>query len=822
MSINLKSLISVFNAKWIGSESDIFVDHISIDSRSLQNGSKTLFIALSGVNNDAHLYISELIEKGVQNFVVQYIPENVKGKANFFVVKNTRKALQELAGYHRDLFDFPIIGLTGSNGKTIVKEWLNFLLSPDYNIIRSPKSYNSQVGVPLSVIAINEKHNLGIFEAGISTVNEMVNLEKIIKPNIGVLTSIGSAHDEGFENLNHKIKEKLLFFKKSAVIIYQKNELVDQCLLDFSVKYPLENRTLFSWSFTDASADVFILKKETKSDSTTIKYQYKEEIFNLEIPFSDSASIENTISCLLVLLYFNYDFEVIQNRVQLLYPVEMRLEVKNGINNCSLIDDSYSSDFQSLKIALDFLESQKKNASKTVILSDIFQSGFSNEELYSKVAQLISDNKINRIIGVGATISSFAAKFPNSTMFQNTAEFIDAVEDLNFNNETILIKGARSFQFEEIVSLLEEKTHETVLEINLDAINHNLNYFKSKLADDVKIMVMVKAFGYGNGGLEIAKLLEHNKVNYLGVAFADEGISLKNGGIKLPIMVLNPESTSFPSIIQYKLEPEIYSIKGLNAFLKIAREKNLKDFPIHIKLDTGMHRLGFEDDTIDELIATLKGNSTVRVQSILSHLATSDDLNHYDFVISQINLFEKLSSKLMMELNIKPIRHILNTSGISNFPDAQYNMVRLGIGLYGVSNDPLEQKYLENVGTLKSIISQVRTIPVGDSVGYGRRFMAERETKIATIPIGYADGISRLWGNQVGFVTIKNQKAYIVGSVCMDMLMVDVSHIDCKEGDSVIIFGESPTVIEMADALKTIPYEIMTSISQRVKRVFFR
>ncbi|WP_343696429.1 bifunctional UDP-N-acetylmuramoyl-tripeptide:D-alanyl-D-alanine ligase/alanine racemase [Flavobacterium sp.] len=822
MSINLKSLIPVFNAEWIGPDTDIFVDHISIDSRSLQNGSKTLFIALSGVNNDAHLYISELIEKGVQNFVVQYIPENVKGKANFFVVKNTLKALQELAGYYRDLFDFPIIGLTGSNGKTIVKEWLNFLLSPDYNIIRSPKSYNSQVGVPLSVIAINEKHNLGIFEAGISTVNEMINLEKIIKPNIGVLTSIGSAHDEGFENPEQKIKEKLLLFKKSNVIIYQKNELVDKCLLDFSAEYKLENRTLFSWSFIDASADVFILNKEIKNDSTTIKYQYKDEVFNLEIPFSDSASIENTISCLLVLLRFNYDFEVIQNRVKLLYPVEMRLEVKNGIHNCSLIDDSYSSDFQSLKIALDFLESQKKNASKTVILSDIFQSGFSNEELYSKVAQLISDNKINRIIGIGNTISSFAYKFPNSVMFKNTAEFIAEIENLNFNNETILIKGARSFQFEEIVSLLEEKTHETVLEINLDAINHNLNYFKSKLADDVKIMVMVKAFGYGNGGLEIAKLLEHNKVNYLGVAFADEGISLKNGGIKLPIMVLNPESTSFPSIIQYKLEPEIYSIKGLNAFLKIAREKNLKDFPIHIKLDTGMHRLGFEDNTINELIATLKGNSTVKVQSILSHLATSDDMNHYDFVIKQINLFEKLSSKLMTELNINPIRHILNTSGISNFPSAQYNMVRLGIGLYGVSNDPSEQKYLENVGTLKSIISQVRTIPSGDSVGYGRRFMAEKETKIATIPIGYADGISRLWGNQVGFVTIKNQKAYIVGSVCMDMLMVDVSHIDCKEGDSVIIFGESPTVIEMAEALRTIPYEIMTSISQRVKRVFFR
>ncbi|PIF32409.1 UDP-N-acetylmuramoyl-tripeptide--D-alanyl-D-alanine ligase [Flavobacterium sp. 9] len=823
MSINLKSLISVLDAKWIGSDADIFVDHISIDSRSLQNGSQTLFFALTGVNNDAHLYIPELIEKGVQNFVVQYIPENYSGKANFLLVKNSLDALQEFASYYRDLFDFPIIGLTGSNGKTIVKEWLNFLLSPDYNIIRSPKSYNSQVGVPLSVIAINAKHNLGIFEAGISTVNEMVNLEKIIKPTIGVLTNIGSAHDEGFQNLEQKINEKLLLFKKSKVIIYQKNEIVDLCLNDFVKENNLTNKKIFSWSFTDNSADVFILKKENKNDTTIIQYQYKGENFSLEIPFSDSASIENAVSCLLVLLYFEYDFTTIQNRMQMLYPVRMRLEVKNGINNCSIIDDSYSSDFQSLKIALDFLESQKKkNASKTIILSDIVQSGFSNEELYTKVAQLVSDNKVNRVIVIGSTISSFAAKFSNCITFQNTAEFIAQIDSLNFNNETILIKGARSFQFEQIVSLLEEKTHETVLEINMDSISHNLNYYKSKLADDVKIMVMVKAFGYGNGGLEIAKLLEHHKVDYLGVAFADEGISLKNGGIKLPIMVLNPESTSFPSIIQYELEPEIYSIKGLNAFLKIAREKGLKDFPIHIKLDTGMHRLGFEENNLNELIETLKGNSSVKVKSVLSHLATSDEEKHFEFVLSQINLFDKLSSKLISELGINPIRHILNTSGISNFPNAQFNMVRLGIGLYGVSNDPAEQKYLENVGTLKSIISQVRTIPNGESVGYGRRFMAKKETRIATIPIGYADGISRLWGNEVGYVLIKNQKAPIVGSVCMDMLMVDVSTIDCKEGDSVIIFGESPTVVEMAAALKTIPYEIMTSISQRVKRVFFR
>jgi alanine racemase len=822
MSVNLKSLVSVLHAEWIGSDGAVFIEHISIDSRSLQNGSLTLFFALSGVNNDAHSYISELIGKGVQNFVVEYIPDNCDGKANFLIVKSTLEALQKFAAHHRNLFDFPVIGLTGSNGKTIVKEWLNFLLSPDYNIIRSPKSYNSQVGVPLSVIAINEKHNLGIFEAGISTVNEMDKLEEIIKPTIGVLTNIGTAHDEGFLNLVQKIDEKLLLFKDCPVIIYQKNETVDSCLSQFAAEYMLHPRKLFSWSYTDPTADVFILNKENKNESTIIQYQYREQNFDLEIPFSDSASLENAISCLLVLLNFEYNTETIQNRMQGLYPVEMRLEVKNGIHNCSIIDDSYSSDFQSLKIALDFLESQKKNASKTVILSDIFQSGFSNEELYSKVSQLIADNKVNRVIGVGATISLFKDKFSNCITYQNTAEFIYDFENLNFANETILIKGARSFQFEEIVALLEEKTHETILEINLNSISHNLNFFKSKLADGVKIMVMVKAFSYGNGGLEIAKLLEHHKVDYLGVAFADEGISLKNGGIKLPIMVLNPESTSFASIIQYQLEPEIYSLKGLSAFLKIAREKNLKDFPIHIKLDTGMHRLGFEENTIDELITALKGNSAVRIQSILSHMATSDDMNHYEFALSQIRLFEKLSSKLMNELGVNPIRHILNTSGITNFPDAQYDMVRLGIGLYGVSNDSSEQKYLENVGTLKSIISQVRTIPAGDSVGYGRRFMAEKETTIATIPIGYADGISRLWGNQVGYVTIKNQKASIVGSVCMDMLMVDVSHIDCKEGDSVIIFGENPTVTEIADALKTIPYEILTSISQRVKRVFFR
>ncbi len=809
----MKNIEQILHAKRFGDSNKVIIDNVSIDSRSLQNNKNTLFFALVGPNNDAHIYISALIEKGVQTFVVNHIPEGLSDKATFFVVENTLDSLQKFAAHHRSLFKFPVIGLTGSNGKTIVKEWLNFLLSPDFNIIRSPKSYNSQVGVPLSVISINDKHNLGIFEAGISKMNEMEKLEVIIRPTIGIITNIGSAHDEGFEDLEKKIKEKLKLFKHSKLIIYKKNKVVD-ALIDPKMQP-------FSWSYDDETADVFVAKK-TIEDKTLLQIRQAKANFEIEIPFKDDASIENAVTCLMVLLSFKYDKKTIQNRMQWLYPVEMRLKVKNGINNTTLIDDSYSSDFQSLKIALDFLESQKQYKNKTVILSDIFQSGLSNEELYTKVSQLITSNKINRVIGIGETISSFKHKFTNCVTFKNTADFFLNFNYLNFINETILIKGARHFQFEEIVAALEEKTHETVLEINLNAISHNLNFYKSKLKPTTKMMVMVKAFGYGSGGFEIAKLLEHHKVDYLGVAFADEGISLKNSEIKLPIMVLNPETSSFSAIIQHHLEPEIYSLKGLNAFLKIAEKRKLKHFPIHIKLDTGMHRLGFEEENIDELIETLRGNKFVIVKSILSHMATSDDLEHQDFAHSQLNLFEKMSTKLITELQIKPIRHILNTSGISNFPEAQYDMVRLGIGLYGVSNNVEEQKYLENVGTLKSIISQIRTVQAGESVGYGRRFVAEKPTKIATIPIGYADGISRHWGNGVGFVTINNQKATIVGSICMDMLMVNITGINCKEGDSVTIFGESPTVSFMANQLKTIPYEILTSISQRVKRVFYR
>ncbi len=812
LSLKIQHIIPEIKAVFNG-KSQLEIDNVSIDSRSLQNNSGTLFFALSGANNDAHQYIEDLILKGVQNFVVNHIPNNLEGKATFLVVENTLKALQDFASFYRKSFHFPIIGITGSNGKTIVKEWLNFLLSPDYNIIRSPKSYNSQIGVPLSVISINEKHNLGIFEAGISTTNEMEKLEKIIQPTIGILTNIGSAHDEGFQNLEEKITEKLRLFENSEILIYQKNNLVDSLINP--------NLETFTWSFEDEKANVFITKKSI-SDKTQLHIKFGATFFDVIIPFQDKASVENAINCLMTLLHLGYLPEVIRQRIQLLYSVEMRLKVKNGNNNTAIIDDSYSSDYQSLKIALDFLEQQKQYKKKTIILSDIIQSGLPTDELYTKVSELVTSNKIDRIIGIGEEISTYSESFKNIITYKNTQDFIADFKNLTFENETILIKGARIFQFEEITSLLEEKTHETVLEINLNAISHNLNFFKSKLKPETKLMVMVKAFGYGSGGFEIAKLLEYHKVDYLGVAFADEGISLKSAGITLPIMVLNPENTSFPAIIEHNLEPEIYSIKGLRAFLKIAEQRNLQHFPVHIKLDTGMHRLGFQENDLDELIATLKNTPSIKVKSILSHLATSDDLKHHEFAKSQIALFEKLSSRIVSELSIQPIRHILNTSGISNYPEAQYDMVRLGIGLYGVSNDPSETKYLENVGTLKSIISQIRTIQAGESVGYGRRFMADKETKIATIPIGYADGIPRSWGNETGYIMIKNQKANIVGSVCMDMLMVNVTDIDCLEGDAVIIFGENPNVTYIAEKLGTIPYEILTGISHRVKRVFYR
>ncbi|MBE98887.1 MAG: bifunctional UDP-N-acetylmuramoyl-tripeptide:D-alanyl-D-alanine ligase/alanine racemase [Flavobacterium sp.] len=807
MSIGIQQIQEALSATTQLTALNATIDNVSIDSRSLQNNAGTLFFALQGQNRDGHTYISELIEKGVANFVVTHVPENASDRANFFVVDNTLKALQDFAGYYRGLFRFPVIAVTGSNGKTIVKEWLNYLLSPDYNIIRSPKSYNSQVGVPLSVIGINEKHNLGIFEAGISTTGEMEKLEPVIKPDIGILTNIGSAHDEGFKNREEKITEKLKLFTNVKVLIFQKNEAIEK---------HLHHIKTFTWSYS-GGADVNVNR-----NANILTVVYKDETFSINLPFADDASVENSISCMMAMLHLGYNSQTISERLAGLYPVELRLQVKNGINNCTIIDDSYSADYQSLKIALDFLEQQKTHKKKTIILSDVFQSGFVPDELYNKVAGLLRGNNISKVIGIGETISRQLADFPNFYPFRTTQEFLAQYNPNTFEDETILVKGARSFRFEEIVVLLEEKTHETVLEINLNAVIHNLNFYRSRLKPETRLMVMVKAFGYGSGSYEIAKALSHHKVDYLGVAFADEGIALRNAGVTTPVIVMNPENSAFNAMIAYNLEPEIYSVKELKAFIALAQQKNLSNYPVHIKLDTGMHRLGFEEPQLEELIGLLHNNNFISVQSIFSHLSASDNPQFRDFTLQQIARFEQWSGRLMQQLQINPIRHILNTSGIYNYPEAQFNMVRLGIGLYGVGNDPEELKQLENVGTLKTVILQIKEIEAGESVGYSRRFMAEQKTRIATLPIGYADGIPRAWGNSKGYVMINGKKAPIAGSICMDMMMVNITGIDCKEGDRVIVFGKQPSVTEIAEALGTIPYEILTGISQRVKRVFYK
>lgn len=807
MKIETNILREVLQAKNTFQENEITILDISIDSRSLRNVSHTLFFALKGIHHNAHDYLADLYEKGVRYFVVSekvLLPND----AVLFLVDNTLNALQAFVSFYRKRYHFPVIGITGSNGKTIVKEWLNQLLSPFYNIIKNPKSYNSQVGVPLSVVAINEEHNLGIFEAGISQPNEMIRLQGIIQPTIGVLTNIGSAHNEGFSSKEEKLQEKLLLFKDAEVLISEKTDLINQ--------YKPTNVSWFNWSFTKDSDVVF-----TKNDHELV-VSYAGQQFYISLPFSDLASVENICTCVTTLLYLKIDVDYVQQAVSKLHAVQMRLQVKKGANDCLIIDDSYSSDYQSLKIALDFLEQQKTHSQKTVILSDIFQSGFTPEVLYDKVGQLLNQNHVTRVIGIGSKITAYLTNVHQFQSYPDTETFLNDFNLKSFRNETLLIKGSRSFEFEKIVAELEEKTHETVLEINLDAISHNLNYYKAKLKPATKVMVMVKAFGYGNGSYEIAKLLAHHQVDYLGVAFTDEGVELRKAGIKIPIIVMNPENSAFSTMIAYQLEPEIYNLKELNAFLKIAENHNLYQYPVHLKLNTGMNRLGFTSSNFDELVAVLNHTNLIQISSIFSHLATSDMPEENAFTLHQINTFNDWATRLKSELNRKPILHILNTSGIYNFSEHQLDMVRVGIGLYGVGNNEIENQQLQNVATLKTIILQINEINKGESVGYGRRYVAETTKKIATIPIGYADGIRRSYGNEIGYILVNGVKAPIVGSVCMDMLMADVSNCQATVGDEVIVFGDELRITEVAKLWNTIPYEVMTAISQRVKRIFYK
>lgn len=806
----------------IGAEGTIVRENnISIlltDSRQVSNPTESLFFALNGRRN-GHEFIAEAYNHGVRNFVVHQLPADEYVAANFLIVPNVLQALQALAAYHRSRFNLPVIGITGSNGKTIVKEWLYQLLAIDKNIVRNPKSYNSQIGVPLSVWQIQEENDLGIFEAGISTVDEMDALQAIIQPTIGVLTHIGSAHDEGFANRREKVLEKLRLFKTCHLLIHNYDQL-----LEYKAELPATIHA-FTWSMNFKEADLYVFSETVISKRFYLRAMFKGKEVECLIPFLDEASVENAIVCWATLLAMGYSAADVDERLETLSPVSMRLEMKTGINDCSVIDDSYNSDIRSLEIALNFLQQQNQHKIKTLILSDIFQSGLQQNELYHQVAGMVMNKRIDKFIGVGEALlahQEYFASIPQTFFYKDTADMLRHRKEINFYNEAILIKGSRSFEFERISRALAQKAHETMLEINLNALLGNLNFYKSQLQLGVKLMAMVKAFSYGSGTFEVANILQYNKVDYLAVAYIDEGISLRQAGITLPIMVLNPEPSAFDKLVELKLEPEIYSFGLLDKFVKYAQQHHITQYPVHLKIDTGMHRLGFEAYELEALCDLLEENPYIRVQSVFSHLVASDSEAHDEFTRKQIKQFKLASEQVETALGYTVIKHISNTSGISRWPDAQFDMVRLGIGLYGIDAAvPDHLNGLQPIATLKTSISQVKNILAGETIGYNRNGSLLKDGRIATVRIGYADGYLRAFGNGVGKMLVKGVLVPTVGNIAMDMCMIDVSAVEVKEGDEVIIFNEQQTIEDLAQQIGTIPYEILTNISQRVKRVYF-
>ncbi|GAB4319014.1 MAG: bifunctional UDP-N-acetylmuramoyl-tripeptide:D-alanyl-D-alanine ligase/alanine racemase [Bacteroidales bacterium] len=798
------------------------ISDILIDSRKLITPKQALFFALTTGKNDGHRYIDELVQRGVRNFVISN-NEYLRTDANMILVDNTLTALQQLAARHRQRFDIPVIGITGSNGKTIIKEWLFQLMSPDYRITRSPKSYNSQVGVPLSVWALNPNSQLGIFEAGISEPDEMDPLQKIIKPTIGVFANIGPSHSENFINITQKTGEKLKLFTHVEKLIYCTgyNDIRETIIRSGMAG----NIKLFGWGRNPGDA-IRLQSFVEKPGETLLVVTIGKEEFRFSIPFTDEASVENAMHCWVTMWVMGYDMHEVAGRFRNLQPVAMRLEVKEGINRCLLINDSYNNDIHSLRIALDFLRQQSHHEKRTLILSDILQSGINDNELYEEVSRMVEQSGVQRFIGIGPALMNQTAKFGKDALFfPSTQKFLSVFPFGEFQNETILLKGARKFEFESITQQLQQKAHETVLEVNLNALVHNLDYFRNKLPEGTRIMAMVKAFSYGSGSIEIASVLQYHQVDYLSVAYADEGVELRKAGIKMPIMVMNPDEQSFDAIIKHNLEPEIYNFRSLE-LLEEATRANLipenKPVKVHIKLDTGMHRLGFGTDEIEELIGRLKKIRSIYVVSVFSHLAASDDPGADDFTRRQIEVFRNGAGKIASGADHPVMLHILNTAGISRFPEATFDMVRLGIGLYGITAVEEDRRNLENVSTLRSIISQIKTVKPGEIVGYNRSWVAEKETRIGIVPVGYADGISRRMGNGVGSFLIRGKRVPLIGEVCMDMCMVDLSDLDeVREGDTIIIFGRDLPVQEVADSIGTIPYELLAGISRRVKRIYF-
>lgn len=814
----IAKVISARPAEW----QDATVSLLLTDSRRLSIPEESLFFALKTKTNDGHRYIKDLYSLKVRNFVVSDIlPEySAMPDANFLVVKDTLRALQRLVTYHRKRFNIPVIGITGSNGKTVVKEFLYQLLRSEFNIVRSPRSYNSQIGVPLSVWEMNERHTLGIFEAGISQPDEMEYLQPIISPTIGVITSIGEAHQENFISMGQKCREKLQLFVDSDAIIYNG----DDTLIADSVEASCLSHKAIIWSRTDTEAPLYIESIEKQADKTIIRCTLLGFERTYTIPFTDDASIENVIQCIAIMLYLKPTSVNDVEKFSRLEPVAMRLEVIEGINDCLLINDTYNSDINSLDIALDFQQSRKvgREMKTTLILSDILQSGTLPKSLYRKVSDLVSHRKVDRLIGIGKDLKEYEAFFPTKEkeFYTTTEEFLAQPLQQMFRNELILIKGSRRFHFERITERLVRKVHETTLEVNLDAIVHNFNFYRSRLNPETKMVCMVKASAYGAGSYELAKTLQEHRCDYLAVAVADEGEELRKAGITIPIMVMNPEFGSFNVLFENNLEPEVYSFRLLDAIIRETERRGITSYPIHIKVDTGMHRLGFQPGDMSAVCERLRQQSGVVARSVFSHLAGSDSSIFDDFTMEQIGKFQTAAKTLEEGLEYKVIKHILNTAGIERFPQYQMDMVRLGIGLYGVSASGL--RGLRNVSTLKTTILQIQDVPKGDSIGYGRRSYVDRDSRIAIIPIGYADGLDRHFSNREGIVLINGQRCPIIGNICMDACMVDVTDIEAHEGDTVVIFGEGLEVNELSDRLHTIPYEILTSVSPRVKRVYYR
>ena len=821
MSYTIQQVAQISNGVLIQEESFIAtITHLLIDSRQVIFPKQSLFFALSGKRQDGHDYIKDAYDKGVRSFVVnKKIDCTPYPDANFILVKKVLKSLQNIARHHRSSFNLPIIGITGSNGKTIIKEWLHQLLQKDKKIVRSPKSFNSQIGVPLSVWQIENTDELGIFEAGISQKKEMKKLSKIIRPQIGIFTNIGEAHSLGFKNRKEKIKEKLKLFNTAETIVFSEDHLS----IAKAIRKKHQEKKLCSWSFRNSSATLFFSKKEIKNGQTILQGKFKNRKVLLTIPFTSQVNIENTLHCCLTLLHLGYDAKTINDRLQDLEPMTMRLEMKSAINGSLLLNDSYSNDLTALRVALDFMEQQNVHKSRTVILSDILQSGQRPAVLYKNVSQLLEEKKIKKVVGIGTEISYLKKYLAKKTQFfhyKNTADFLKNITQPKFSNESILLKGARKFQFEKIANRLAQKAHQTVLEINLNGIKHNLNAYAAYLKPNVKMLVMVKASGYGSGSVEVARLLEFQQVDYLAVAYTDEGVELREAGIKLPILVLNPEQATAEKIFQYNLEPEIYSITQLQQLIT-ALPANYK-LPIHLKIDTGMRRLGFSAGQITTLLDQLKNEARIKVKSTFSHLVGSEESIHDTFSKKQISTLKEIADTIETALGYAPMRHILNSAGISRFPDSQMDMVRLGIGIYGIDGSNTISEKLQNVIALKATISQVNKLKKGETVGYSRKGKATKNMRIGTISIGYADGFLRAAGNGRYAVLVNGKLAPTIGNICMDMSMIDLTNIPtAKVGDEVVIFGKNPTVTALAQCYGTIPYEVFTNISQRVKRVYF-